>query len=652
MATRPSANTSVSSTAGASAGGDDLICVWAPVKANADLTPRLFGSWAALYAFHDYSEGLEYSALHIRDTGLPVLFLGLPIDAEGTIGPHDTTGNTDTCVTTVVEGSGGCLGEHAGVLKVKTGGTIGTDQIVLELSLDAGVSFKTVRLGTATSYVIPYFNVTISFAAGDLTAGETIHTWQGSGPRSEASDWTAAREALAAQPKGFRSVLLCGDIQDSTEAGAFRDELNAYETANDRFVYGRCSILDRVPLASLSATSVRMTGAPSLTFAEVGATGDTITRAAGSWVSDGLVDGDLVTVTGSASNNVSGVIDALSATVITFDDTDLAAEITAAATVVAEPALTFDDTGETITRNRGSWLADGFRVWDSVTISGTSGGINDGTFTITVLTALVMTFGAGSVDADEVIGATDVTIAKGQTKAAWMAEVDAEFAEIDSEKRIDMAAGRGRRRSPVTGWNLRRSPAWAASIREYQHDLHTTTWRKADGPTGFSLLDTDNNTVEWDDRVDGGAGSAARFTTFTSWANGPAGAFITQSLTRAGDGDLLSYTHNMAVVNKACTTVQTATEDLVGRTIDLNDDGTATTEELNTMRSTVNAELELALLQNVKGEGTRVSSAVWEPSTDNILNVAEAVLTGVLTLNLKGTIHTVNTTVAVRQGGQ
>mgnify|MGYP006958864321 CR=1 FL=1 len=49
-----------------------------------------------------------------------------------------------------------------------------------------------------------------------------------------------------------------------------------------------------------------------MTFAEVGATGDTITRAAGSWISEGFAIGDTVTVSGAVAsagaNNVTGAL--------------------------------------------------------------------------------------------------------------------------------------------------------------------------------------------------------------------------------------------------------------------------------------------------------------------------------------------------------
>lgn len=72
---------------------------------------------------------------------------------------------------------------------------------------------------------------------------------------------------------------------------------------------------------------VNMTGGPSLTFAEVGATGDTITRSAGSWVTEEFAPGMYIGVTGSASNNITdALITGVTATVLTLDTTDLVNE--------------------------------------------------------------------------------------------------------------------------------------------------------------------------------------------------------------------------------------------------------------------------------------------------------------------------------------
>lgn len=648
MATNPRALTTVSTTAGASGGALDVICIISPVPDGADVIPRLFGAADAIFEQHGYSEGLEYAALHFQRTRKAVIFVGVPIDDPGVIGRENGAGNSGTCVVTLAEGPDGVLTEHDGIWKVKRGGTIGTDPIVLELSLDGGTTFQTVRLGTSNSYTDPYVGIVTSFGAGTLVAGDTIYEWHGTAPLMSSAVLADVREALAAQLKGFRSALLIGDAPDSTFVQAFVDQLEAYDTANDRYIYGRCSLPDRLPLAELSQVAARMTGAPTLTFAEVGATGDTVTRSGGSWIADGFAIGDHVTFVGTASNNVTGVIANLTALVLTLDDTDLEAEGPVSnVTATAVPGLVFAAAGDTITRNRGSWLADGFRPGDVVTVTGTAS--NNVTLAAVTVTATVLTLANGL--ADEEIGTADVSVSAGQTKAAWMAELEDDFAAVDGDYVVSMSAGRGRPNSPFTGWAFRRPVSWAASLREYQHDLHIPTWRKDDGNVGFAIHDASGALQEWDDRVDGGAGSAARFTTFRTWANGPGGAFIAQDLTRAGDGNILSHVHNTSVTNFARSIVQNITESFIGRSLILNEDGTATDDSLALLESEVNRELDRNLGTDLRGEGRRASRAVWQASRDDVFNVPEPTLTGVLELILNGTIHTVSTKVRVISGG-
>jgi hypothetical protein len=382
MATLPKATVKVSATAGAGASGLDVICVMAPVPLNADMVPRRYGSADAIAAFHGYARGISYCAMHFDGTGLAVLFCGLPIATPGVIGRENKTGNTGSCVTTISAGGSGVLGEHDGILSVVKGGVIGTDQIILGLSLDGGRRTVKVRLGTGNSYTDPYYGFAVAFGAGSLNTGDTIHTWHGSEPLSDSSSWTTARGLLASQLQGFRSIMLIGDLPDSTAASAFLTEIDSYKTANDRFVYGRCSARDRLPYATMSKAVARMTGGPTITFVNVGASGDTITRSAGSFVSDGFTNGDWIRVTGTASNNVSGSCPTVAATVLTLGTLALAAEGPVGNVVItSEMALTFTASTHTITRNRGSWFDDGFRVGDSVTTTGTAS--NNFTKTIT-----------------------------------------------------------------------------------------------------------------------------------------------------------------------------------------------------------------------------------------------------------------------------
>jgi len=652
------ATTTVLDTATAKAGGQNLICVLAPVPVSADITPRVFGSASALYAQHGYSEGVEYAALHVANTGLPVLFVGLPISTIGTVGRFNAAGNTGTSVVSVAAGGSGALAEHEGVVKVVAGGVIGTAQIVLDVSLDAGRTYRRVRLGTATSYVVPYMGVTLSFAAGTLVAGDTVLTWFATAPRAASADIATARTTLAGMLKFFRTALLIGDLQNSTEALAYNAELDAYVTANDRFTVGRASIKDRTPLATLSKVLVRTTGVFTLTFSEVGATGDTITRSAGSFLTDGFLVGDFITVTGAANaqnNLASARIVAVTATVITLDADDLVVEATTSnCAIVARPGLTFAEVGatdDTITRNRGSWIADGFRIGDLITVTGSASNNFVGTSAVTAVTASVLTLGADDLLA-EVVSSLNVVVTAGQTKAAWMAASDAAFAAVDAKKRVNLSAGRARILSPFSSYWFRRPAAWDASIREYQHDVHIPTWRKADGPALGDLFDSNGTLVEYDDRVDGGAGSLARFTTYRTWSNGPAGAFISQDLTREVDASQLSGHQNMLVTNVACTVVQLNSELAIGQVLVLNENGTGTEDSLATIEARVNSALEAELLVDKFGEGQRASFAVWTAARDDILNVPLATLTGVVRLVLNGTIHSVATSVRVISGGQ
>lgn len=651
MADLPSANTTLSDTAGAKAAGLNYLVVLACVATGADITPRVFQNSDAIIEQHGYAQGVDYCSMHFAETKKPIIFVGLPIVTVGVIGRKNASGNTGTSVITLTEGPAGTLDETDGVLTVIAGGTIGTDQIMLGLSLDGGRTTKRVRLGTGNSYTIPHVGVVISFAAGTLVTGDTAITWHTTAPRWDQAGLAAARTALAAQQKLARKWLVIGDLTTLQDATDVYTEVSGYETSNERFTVARASLRDRLPYAEMSQVQVRMTGAPSLTFAEVGGTGDTITRATGSWVTDGFAVGQAIDVSGTASNNFTDAkITGVSATVLTLDTQDLAAEVTALATVTGSAGLTFAEvggTGDTLTRaGGGSWLGDGFRVGDKVVITGTASNNVTATVGLTAVSATVLTFDTTDLAA-EFIGSYGVSITAGETKAAHVATMDALVASIDDMPRINLSHGRGRKTSPVLGYAFRRPSAWAATVREFQHDVHIATYQKDLGPlVGWDLNDEDGNLVEHDERVDGGA-LAARFTCFRTWANGPGGTFIALDLTRATDNATLSRSQNMDVANVACTTVQAATEQAIGQSLILNDDGTATPESLNTISSRVNSAVEEALLQD-KGEGPRASSAVWTPATDDDLSDLPATLNGVLALNLRGTIERINTVIRVQ----
>lgn len=651
MATLPAATVTLSTEAGPAANGSGFCVVAGCVGTNADTTVRVFSSAKSLIAQHGYSAAVDYAALHIEATKKPVIFIGLPITTAGALSRANSVGVTGTSAITVAAASGGYMDEAELVVTCTTGGTIGTNGIALTISCDGGLTEKPVKLGTATSYTVPYLGIVISFAAGTLVAGD-VYTAKISAPMWGASDMTNVRNELASQQKQARSWMVIGDVTNSTFAGYVATAINAYETANNRFALARANVRDRLPLASLSRAIVRMSGTPTLTFAEVGATGDTITRSAGSFISDGFVAGMAVTVSGSASNNFTNArITNVTATVLTLDTQDLVAEgPVAGCSVSGSTGITFAEVGataDTITLSGGgNFLTDGFAVGDIVTIAGSTSN-NVTTDAITGLTATVMTLNTTDLTA-EFNGAAAVSITKGETMAAWVASMDAAFASVDAKKRLSLGLGRLRRQSPITGWSPRRPVSWAASIREYQKDIHITTWRVDDGPLdGWSMLDGDGNVVEFDERTDGG-GLAGRFTVATTQANGPNGAFIATDLTRDIDSSLLSYTHNMHVANLVQTVVQAATTRFIGKTPPLNADGTMRSAARRKLESIVNSDLNNSVMREfVPGEGARASKAVWTMSPDDVLNVVGATITGACDCRVNGTIVNVNTSVRV-----
>lgn len=639
MATIPDATVTISATAGALAGGTGYHVVIAPVSVSADIVPRVFAAGTDILAQHLYAPGVDYAALFIDATRKPVIFIGVPIATPGVIGRQNASGVLGTSVVSAAAGPSGTLEETSAVFTVTTAGTVGTTGIKGTISLDGGLTTKPINLGTASSYTVPYVGITLSFGAGTLLLGDR-YTFTSTAPMWDNAGLSAARLALVAQQKLSRTWMVVGDVPDATTAGFVTTQVNAYETANKRFVMARAQVRDQLPLAAKSKVPKTMQGAPSLTFA---AAGFTITRATGSFISDGYLVGDVVTIAGTVSNNGSkGPITALTATVMTFAAGIANEGPIGTATMVGSEGLVFAAT--TATRSVGSWLADGFRVGDSFTSTGTVS--NNYTKAITALTATVLTFASGGVA--ETIGSHLVTMVKGETMAVYVGLMDVAFSSVDAQRRISLGIGRLRKTSPITGYAHRRPVQWAASIREYQHDVHHPTWAKEDGPLdGWSALDANGNVAEFDEYVNGGA-LAARFTCARSWGNGPNGAFIAMDLTRETEGSTLQFTHNVQVANVFCTVVQAKTENIVGKTPTLNDDGTATATALQLLEESVNTDVKQTLMREfVPGEGARASRAVWRASTDDILSGVDATLTGVGELVVNGTIVHVNTLVAV-----
>jgi hypothetical protein len=627
----------------------------APVPLLADITPRLYSSGSAVKGVHGYASGVDFTNIYFDEVNRPLEFIGLPIATPGIVGRFDMTGNSGDSVVSVAVGSDGSLDETDGAVRVVAGGTVGTDTIRIAVSLDDGENERQVRLGTATSYTIPDVGLTLSFAAGDLVTGDTALKWHSTAPLTDGASITAAKDALAAGQRVSRAWLLVGDIREATDVDELSTAISVYETASERYGLAKASIADRLPLAKMSKIRNYMTGSPEVTFLEVGPPGDTATRDVGSFFStDGFRDNDFVHISGTTSNDVDGakITDATGA-VITFGTHAVTNETTSDAVIFAAPGLEFVDGGvgdDTLVRSRGSWLDDGFRPDEPFKV--TSSVSNDGTYTPSIVTATTLTVPTGSFTAEE-ISSWAVTIVGTLTATLAIAAADDEFAGVNND-RLELGWGRLRRLSPVTAARLRRPVEWAAVTREFGPlvDLSEAAWHKEDGQLqNWSLEDQEGIVVEHDERTVGGA-IDARFTSARTWANGPTGAFVAKSLTRADANSPLSFTHNMYVANLMQTVVQRTSENFAGATLllqspDQSGARKATEASLAAFDSKVQGAIDRTIL-GAGGAPQRASQATWTASRDDDLGVVDAKLTGNGELNTLGTLVEIETTITVR----
>ncbi len=86
------------------------------------------------------------------------------------------------------------------------------------------------------------------------------------------------------------------------------------------------------------------------------------------------------------------------------------------------PSVTFADSDpDTITRDAGSWTADGFRPGDVVVVGGTAS--NDGTFVVDGVSALVLTLSAADSLTAEVIVDPGISVGALQAVPSWLREL-------------------------------------------------------------------------------------------------------------------------------------------------------------------------------------------------------------------------------------
>ncbi len=119
-----------------------------------------------------------------------------------------------------------------------------------------------------------------------------------------------------------------GMVAVEVEAGTFRCRVGKLapraftaEADDDRLTAAGHPYVDGDGPLRVEQTK-KMTGDPGLTFDLVGAANDTLIRDAGSWIDDGFENGDVITVSGSASNDGD-----LTIVVITAAQLDFAGDV-------------------------------------------------------------------------------------------------------------------------------------------------------------------------------------------------------------------------------------------------------------------------------------------------------------------------------------
>ena len=237
----PSADVSINAQANAGGAGSGYIAIITPVATLDDGVPRLYASGAAALAVHGYSPGIAYGALHAVRTRRPFLVVPIAIAVDGeSSAVIATAAPTGTCVVTITDGAAGTLEDADWTLTVKTAGTIATAGIVLTLS-DGYIS-KTIRLGTANSYLVPDLGFTIAFSAGTLVADEYL-TWTTTAGAIDTTGVTLARTGLAATQYKVRTWLADTRLT-VTNAGLVNAAATAYASSNERFVMARGATTD------------------------------------------------------------------------------------------------------------------------------------------------------------------------------------------------------------------------------------------------------------------------------------------------------------------------------------------------------------------------------------------------------------------------
>lgn len=159
-----------------------------------------------------FGPGPQLAALIAQRSGNPVTFVKVNATTLGSnTAVRNGGSNTSTSVVSV---SGAPFDDGYWLVKVVTGGTIGTSAVI-QVSPDYGRTFTTVNLGTANSYAIPNTGITLNFGAGTLVVDDTF-AFNSTAPHWADVDVQAAIASLYGQTSFYPlDIFITGSAQEA-----------------------------------------------------------------------------------------------------------------------------------------------------------------------------------------------------------------------------------------------------------------------------------------------------------------------------------------------------------------------------------------------------------------------------------------------------
>jgi hypothetical protein len=280
------------------------------------------------------------------------------------------------------------LGNHA-VARIADGAII---KSVRNVEVEAEASQRTIMINMAQGKAA---KLGVHGSAGVLNQNSTSEAYVGDGATIEAGG-----DLLINAKNDPEIYNIAGGVakESATSIGA-SVALNDVDAVTRAFIGNEAGLsgtptlsfvdasLTRAP--SLMFRSVELTGTPTLTFRDNASTTpgadtrDTISRSSGSWITDGFAPGQLITIKGSDANDGYYEIEEVTASTIMLSATEALAEgttqVVARHAMSGTPVLTFADNEsladkrDTITRDGGSWISDGFFSGQTIRIEGAAG---------------------------------------------------------------------------------------------------------------------------------------------------------------------------------------------------------------------------------------------------------------------------------------